>query len=169
MKSYNHIIFCSLLCTSLIDLNAQCAIQIDTTSFSFYNGITGRAQTMEIFKISNNSACDYFTWITLESALNKTDIELVHEYFREQKPDFDFLFMMYENLLEEHPVSLGYSFLKNIRAGETFSYFIIKEKTNSDFYRQRLVLIKREKVERYLRTEIDEKYCYKFPYIVLSE
>lgn len=66
--------------------------------------------------------------------------------------------MMYENLLDEGPINIGYSFIKNITAGKTFSYFIAKTDIKSNLYQGRIVLIKKKEVEQYLKIQIDEKY-----------
>lgn len=76
---------------------------------------------------------------------------------------------MYENLLDGQPVSIGYSFIKNITAGETFSYFIAKTDTKSNLYQGRIVLVKKKEVEQYLKIQIDEKCFFKLSSIFLTE
>lgn len=77
--------------------------------------------------------------------------------------------MMCENLLENQPINIGYSFVKNITAGTTFSYFIVKNETESNFYRERIVIIKKKEVEQYLKMTIDKKYFYQLSDIFLIE
>lgn len=72
---------------------------------------------------------------------------------------------MFENLLEKRPTSIGYSFVKNIAVGKTFSYFI--PKADSKFYQERIVLIKKKEVEKYLRMQIDEQYFFKLSCVFL--
>ena len=66
--------------------------------------------------------------------------------------------MMYENLLDKQPISIGYSFIKNITVGKKFSYFIAQTSEKSNLYQKRIVLIKKREVEQYLNMQIDEKY-----------
>ena len=66
--------------------------------------------------------------------------------------------------------NVGYSFIKRIKPGETFSYFLIKDtnKTKVTTYSDRIVLIKEKEVEDSLRFRIKDKYLYDYPYILLE-
>ena len=152
-----------------MDLNAKCQIQIDTTSFCYFNGITKQTQIIDNYQITNNSNEDYLTWISLVPKNDKSNIELMHDFFKKRKGDFNLIEMMHENLLDGQPVSIGYSFIKNITVGETFSYFIAKTETKSNFYQRRIVLIKKKEVEQYLKMQIDEKYFFILSSIFLTE
>ena len=88
------------------------------------------------------------------STNNRTNIELIHDYFKKRKGDFNLIEMMCENLLNKQSINIGYSFIKNITANETFSYFIAKNEKASNFYSERIVLIKKKDVEQYLKMEI---------------
>ena len=77
--------------------------------------------------------------------------------------------MMHENLLDKQPISIGYSFIKNIIVGKTFSYFIAQTDAKSNLYQKRIVLIKKREVEQYLNMQIDEKHFFKLPSIFLIE
>lgn len=156
-----------LFCT--VDLNAQCQIHIDTVSFSYYNGITGQLQIIDNYQITNNSNEEYLTWISLVSTNNKSNIELIRDFFKKRKGDFSWLELLYENLLEEQPISIGYSFIKNITAGKTFSYIIAKSDTNSTLYKDRIVVISKKEVEQYLKMQIAEKYFFQLSSIFLTE
>lgn len=101
-----------LFMSSVINLNAQNEISVDTTSFCYLNRITQQAQAIYEYRITNNSSEDYLTWVSLAPINNKSDIELVHEYFKSRKGDFNFIEMMYENLLDKRPISIGFSFVK---------------------------------------------------------
>lgn len=152
-----------------IKLNAQCLIHIDTISVNYFNGITKKKEIIDNYHIINNSEEDYLTWVSLVPINNRTNIELMHDYFKKRKGDFNLIEMMYENLLDNQPINIGYSFIKNITAGTTFSYFIVKNETESNFYRERIVLIKKKEVERYLKMTIDKKYFYQLSDIFLIE
>lgn len=150
---------------SVIALNAQNKIVVDTLSFCYLNGITQQSQAVYEYRITNNSGEDYLTWVSLVPINNKSDMELVHDYFRRRKGDFNLIEMMHENLLDKRPISIGYSFIKNISVGKTFSYFI--DQADARFYRERIVFLKKKEVEQYLRMQIDEKYFFDFSSIFL--
>ena len=122
-----------------VTLNAQRLIQIDTISVNYFNGITKKNEIIDNYQITNNSDEDYLTWVSLVPINNKQSI------------------------------NIGYSFIKNITANETFSYFIAKNEKASNFYSERIVLIKKKDVEQYLKMEIGNQYFYQFPNIFLIE
>lgn len=168
MRTIIHI-FLSTFLFCIMGLNGQCQIHIDTVSFHYYNGITAQAQIIDNYQITNNSNEDYITWVSLVPAINKSNIELIRDFFKNRKGDFNLIEMIYENLLDEQPINIGYSFIKNIAIGETFSYFIVKTDTNSTFYQERIVVVKRKEVEEYLKMEIQKKYFYQLSSIFLTE
>ena len=157
-------IFLLVISFCRLDLNAQNQILIDSVSFGYYNGINNQHQIIDKYQITNNSEENYLTWVALEPINDRTDIELVHDYFKKRKGDFNLIEMMFENLLDSLPISIGYTFIKNIAPKESFSYFISKKEKASNFYRERIVLIKRKEVERFLKMEIDSKYIYFYQY-----
>ena len=152
-----------------LQLNAQCQLQIDTVSYSYFNGITGQIQIIDSYKITNNSNDEYLTWVSLVLANNKSNVELAHDFFYIRKGDFNLIEMINENLLNEKSISVGYSFIKNIMSGETFSYFIAKTNSNSTHYQDRIVTIKKKDVEQYLKFQIEEKYFFPLSSIFLIE
>ena len=168
MKTKVHILLLTLL-PVVTACNAQRQIHIDTVAVSYYNGITDKNEIIEEYLIKNNSNEDYLTWVSLEPINERTDTELVHDYFKKRKDDFSLIEAMFENILDEQPTIIGYSFIKNIKPGETFSYYISQNETVSNFYQERIVLIKRKEVEQYLRMQIDDKYFYESPSIILTE
>lgn len=156
-----------LLC--VLGLSTQCQINIDTVSICYFNGITKQYQIIDNYQITNNSNEDYLTWVSLVSTNNKSNIELIHDFFKKRKGDFNLIEMIYENLLDEQPISIGYSFITNIMAGNTFSYFIAKTDINSTLYQDRIVVIKRKEVEQYLKMQIEKKYFFQSSSIFLIE
>lgn len=155
-----------------MDLNAQCQIHIDTISFCYYNGITEQTQIIDKYQIINNSSEDYLTWVSLVPTERKTNIALIRDFFVKRKGDFNLIEMITENLINtdnESICEVGYTFIKNILPGETFSYFIAKTEARSNLYQGRIVLIKKKEVEQYLKMQIDEKYFFKLSSIFLTE
>lgn len=169
MKIKNSILFLTFLFYT-ITLDAQCQIHIDTISVNYFNGITEKKEIIDIYQIKNNSDEDYLTWVSLVPINNRTNIKLIRDYFIKNKGDFNLIGMMNDNLLpQESMCEIGYTFMKNISPGETFSYFVAKNGIESKFYRERIVIIKKKEVEQYLKMIIDKKYFYQLSDIFLIE
>lgn len=150
-------------------LKAQSQIEIDTASFCYFNGITAQTQIIDNYQITNNSNEEYLTWVSLLPTNNKSNIELIHDFFKKRKGDFSLMEMINENMLDEQPISIGFSFIKDIAAGETFSYFIAKTDINSTLYQDRIAVVRRKEVEKYLKIQIEKKYFFRLTSIFLIE
>ena len=196
MKTTIYILLSPFLCCTA-KLNAQSKIQIDTLSVNYFNGITQQIQIVDEYRITNLSDEDYLTWVAFFPKGNKSNKEVVHDFFKKSKglgpSELGFITLMYElePLVEELPCSIGYTFIKKIPAGDSFSYFIArtgKETDNkntivgstfsytqtdvekeSTVYNDRIVIMKRSLVEQYLRFPLKE-FCFsKLPSILLIE
>lgn len=157
MKTMVYIFF-SFFMFCAMNLNAQSPIEIDTVSLRYVNGFTNQHEIVDEYRMTNHSNEEYITWVSLEPTNDKSNIELVHDFFKKIKGDFSYIQAMYEELLDNRPSITGYSFIKKIAPGETFTYFIVKTDPESNFYSERIVLMKGSEVEQYLRLQIEEKY-----------
>ena len=153
-------IFFSFFMFCAMNLNAQSPIEIDTVSLRYVNGFTNQHEIVDEYRMTNHSNEEYITWVSLEPTNDKSNIELVHDFFKKIKGDFSYIQAMYEELLDNRPSITGYSFIKKIAPGETFTYFIVKTDPESNFYSERIVLMKGSEVEQYLRLQIEEKYFF---------
>ena len=149
-----------------IKINAQNEIHVDTIPFCYFNGITKQAQNINEIQVTNNSSEDYLTWISLVPINNKSNNDLIYDFFKKRKGDFNWIEMMYDNLLNKQSTSIGYSFVKNIAVGKTFSYFI--SKSDTEFYAKRIVIIKKKEVEECLRIQIDERCFFNLSCVFLT-
>jgi hypothetical protein len=166
MKTIISILFSAFL---LFNLNAQCKLKIDTVSFGYFNGLTKQVQKIDNYKITNNSKEEYLTWVSLVPIGNKSNIALIRDFFIKIKGDFNLIGMINENLLNDNLMcEIGYTFIKNILPGEAFSYIIAKTDSNSTFYQDRIVIIKKKEVEMYLNMQIKKKYFSPLNSIVLT-
>ena len=156
MKTMVYIFF-SFFMFCAMNLNAQSPIEIDTVSLRYVNGFTNQHEIVDEYRMTNHSNEEYITWVSLEPTNDKSNIELVHDFFKKIKGDFSYIQAMYEELLDNRPSITGYSFIKKIAPGETFTYFIVKTDPESNFYSERIVLMKGSEVEQYLRLQIEEK------------
>lgn len=157
MKTMVYVFF-SFFMFCAMNLNAQSPIEIDTVSLRYVNGFTNQHEIVDEYRMTNHSNEEYITWVSLEPTNDKSNIELVHDFFKKIKGDFSYIQAMYEELLDNRPSITGYSFIKKIAPGETFTYFIVKTDPESNFYSERIVLMKGSEVEQYLRLQIEEKY-----------
>ena len=125
-----------------------------------------RKEYLNFFREKNHLVLPSFSLVPKN---DKSNIELMHDFFKQRKGDFSLIEMMYENLLHQQPISIGYSFIKNISIGETFSYVIARADTKPSLYQGRIVLIKKKEVEQYLKMQIDKKYFFELSSIFLTE
>lgn len=149
-------------------LSAQCKLKIDTVSMYYFNGFIQKMQKIETYKMKNYTNEEYLTWISMSPIDHKTNSELIHDYFIKRKGDFNLIEMMNEGLLKDKAINIGYSFIKNILPNETFSYVILKSDSNTIFYQERIVLIKKKEVELYLNMQIKRSYFYPLKNIFLT-
>ena len=149
MKTMVYIFF-SFFMFCAMNLNAQSPIEIDTVSLRYVNGFTNQHEIVDEYRMTNHSNEEYITWVSLEPTNDKSNIELVHDFFKKIKGDFSYIQAMYEELLDNRPSITGYSFIKKIAPGEIFTYFIVKTDPESNFYSERIVHMRGSEVEQYL-------------------
>lgn len=166
MKVCYFILLFIILCG--LKLNAQNPFEIDSVSYSYFNGITRHKQIINNFRIINRSNEEYLTWISLIPTHNKTNAELIYDFFRKRKGDFSFIDIMNEDLLY-NSINIGFTFMKRILPNEEFSYYIAKTDSISTFYQDRIVVINKNEVEHHLKMEIKENYFFPFSSIFLIE
>ena len=160
--------FEKILDNVIIEKTFHSQISIDTSTFSNFNWITKQDQTVKKYRITNNSDEDYLTWIGTVPVDGHDSGFLITKYFFKPIGDFSFGALMYDYATTD-PGCIGATFLKNISAGESFSYFIIKTNIKSDFYEDRIVIMRRSEVEQFLKIHIDEEYLYQLQDIFLTE
>ena len=167
MKTMVYIFF-SFFMFCVMNLNAQSPIEIDTVSLRYVNGFTCQPEIVDEYRMTNHSNEEYITWVSLEPTNDKSNIELVHDFFKKIKCDFSYIQAMYEELLDNRPSITGYSFIKKIVPSETFTYFIVKTDPESNFYSERIVLMKESELTQFLKTQLEERYFFKPSNIVLT-
>ena len=167
MKRIAYILI-SILCT--LGVSAQCPIEIDTVSYRYYNGITEQEQIIDNYRIINHSDEEYLTWVSLIPANDKSNNELMHDFFKKRKGDFTLYQVMIEWLdMRDKGSNIGYSFIKVIPPNEEFTYVIATTDPASTFYQERIIAIRRNEVEEYLRLQIPESYFSPLSSIFLIE
>ena len=167
MKTMVYIFF-SFFMFCAMNLNAQSPIEIDTVSLRYVNGFTNQHEIVDEYLMTNHSNEGYITWVSLEPIKNKSNLLLMREFFLQAHGDFSYLHLMGDCILDELPVNTGYSFIKKIAPGETFSYFIVKTDPESNFYSERIVLMKESELTQFLKMQLEERYFFKPSNIVLT-
>ena len=84
-------IYIASLLFSLVGMKikAQNEIHVDTIPFCYFNGITKQAQNINEIQVTNNSSEDYLTWISLVPINNKSNNDLIYDFFKKKKGDFN--------------------------------------------------------------------------------
>lgn len=145
-------------------------IKIDTSSYIIYNSNTGQKQNWGYIKILNNTENEYIAWIpnNLPRGDNANDKWIIDYFYRRHGRDFSLFDIIQEGWIDVKHVYIGVSFLKNILPGEEFTYMFIKTDTNMNYYKDRIVVIKRSEVEDFLRFSIMDEYFFPHSCIVID-
>ncbi len=167
-----HFLF-SFLILLLFSVEIQSQIFIDTIT-SNYCQYVEEIHNTEYYKIVeyeilNSSDDDYLTWVSSCSIKNKSESEIVREFFVSNKGDFNYFSLISDNLLNSVVPKdiIGFTFIKRISKGEKFSYHIIKSNSSCAFYSDRIVIIKRERVEEYIKMKLEEQFFSELPSVFL--
>lgn len=159
-------IIVNIIC--FIPLYAENGYLMQVKSFGFYNVFNSQIEFNETICIENQSQEEDLTWISFEPIGNKSEEHLIRDYFIRRKKDFSFFHIMSDNLSQD-TTSIGFTFIKCIKSGDKFNYNIHKTNKSSSFYKDRIVIIPKIKVERYFNFQIDEKYFFPENSIFLKE
>lgn len=153
------------------ELIAQNPISIDTVRVNYYNDFANRETTFLEMRISNNSSAnDYYTWVSRDPIGERSNKEMIGNYFFLRTGNFNFIDIMYDRPVV-WPLWIGSTFIARIDPGKVFSYFIIKKEDDINPYTDRIVIISANEVHKSpLIGREDLDYClYKLPYIILEE
>lgn len=132
MKTMVYVFF-SFFMFCAMNLNAQSPIEIDTVSLRYVNGFTNQHEIVDEYRMTNHSNEEYITWVSLEPTNDKSNIELVHDFFKKIKGDFSYIQAMYEELLDNRPSITGYSFIKKLHPVRHLPISLSKQIRNQIF------------------------------------
>ena len=130
MKTMVYIFF-SFFMFCAMNLNAQSPIEIDTVSLRYVNGFTNQHEIVDEYRMTNHSNEEYITWVSLEPTNDKSNIELVHDFFKKIKGDFSYIQAMYEELLDN--LSLDIRLLKKLHPVRHLPISLSKQIRNQIF------------------------------------
>lgn len=156
-----------ILLSFALELKAQCNDVLDTVIVhTYHNSFTNKSITVGNYRIINNTSDEYVTWISPNSVEGMLPSVLIHDYFQQVRGDFNLVFLLREKLIDTDSLSVGISFMKIIKPKESFSYYLIND--TQSFYKDRIVVLKKEEVERQIRKELSYDVTYKDPFIVIN-
>lgn len=142
-----------------------CNIKAQTNdTVPFVNIYTKEVKCSHIYKykIINNSAEDYLTWLSAYPVSTFSKEMKIRCYFAQQHGDFNLFSLIYEELLKRNSLKvIGTNFIKRIPQGKSFTY---KIKGYDDFKEQwleHLVILKRKDVEEYIKFRFLDDWFYK--------
>lgn len=164
MKNLTYIVtmFFLTACTSVY---CQEKINIKAYSYEYQNE---QLKDVEIYclEIDNDSTDNYVTWISSEPVEGLSDEQLIRNYFFKRKGDFSLASLIYEGLKPSGNVSIDLDFIKSIGGNELFTYYV-PARFNVNFYRERIVLLKRGIVEDYIEMKIPDDIFWQKNAIIL--
>ena len=150
---------------------SQDSIRISVSQYSYFeDDICYTAIELSILNIGVE---EYVMWISKETSIVGISKEnLIHDYFIKRKEDFSLLDLIYENLLGNIPIRVGDNFLKDIKCNERFLIiFLFQQKMDEsyafDFYKNKVVLIDKKKLENLFLIQNKTDIYYPFDNIIL--
>ena len=165
MKKFKFIImmmFSLILCTAAY---SQEETAIKTSTYE-YRDEQSRAVRIYCVEIDNMSADDYVTWISSTPVDDLSDEQLIRSYFFERRGDFSLASLIYECIDIPEPVAIGIDFIKSVGSGGMFTYYV-SDISKVNYYRERIVLLKRKTVEDVVKIKIPNNYLWLGNSIVL--
>lgn len=157
----------TIICT-IMAATAYGQCQMDSSIVNYWDCITNKNHVIEEIRIVNNTEENYLTWVSTEPIQNKSNDFLVHQYFISKKGDYSFFDFMTLNQSFDLGTIIGFSFIKRIHPGESFSYIIPLNSDNASSYYNKIIIIRQQEVEQVLQGfQIEEKHFYPLSCIVL--
>lgn len=150
---------------SSINGHCQEKISIETYSYEYQNELSKNIK-IYYFEINNMSTDTYMTWISDGLIDNLSDKQLIRDYFFKRRGDIALASLMYECLDFPKPITIGLNFIKSIGTNEKFTYYIL-DPSKVNYYKERIVVLKRKAVEDYIKTTIPINYLWHNNSIIL--
>ncbi len=149
-------------------INGRCQerVAIQINSYEYQNELSENIKIYS-FEINNMSSDTYMTWISDEWTDNLSDEQLIRNYFFKHHGDFTLASLIYEGLNSPKPVTIGLNFIKSIDTNEKFTYYIL-DPSKVNYYKNRIIILKRKDVEDYIKTAIPTNYLWHNNSIILK-
>lgn len=120
------VLFFVLLHINTTSFPQQDSVELKRQSTSYR--IAGEEIVLQEYRVINNSCQCYFTWLDVKQGKyysNDSSVRL-KSYLFAPRGDFSFASLMFDNVVfdGEFKPELGFSFMKRIKPGESFSYIL---------------------------------------------
>ena len=165
MKKFKDIIIMMFSLILCIPVYSQEGASVKMSSYEYLDE-QSRDVSSCCVEINNTSTDDYLTWISSTPVDDLSDEQLIRAYFFERKGDFSLASLMYECIDIPGSVVIGVDFIKAISNGVMFTYYL-SDTSKMDYYRKRIVLLKRKTVEDIIKVKIPNSYLWCGDSIVL--
>lgn len=163
VNSFIYILYETLFVIIFIFFNLKVEAQeIDTVSVLYKDSCAGASSSSVLrYAITNNSNEELLTWVSAYPVDNLTDEQKIRCYFMTHYGGVHLFFLLYENLITDYSLAyLGKNFIKNIKPNQSFTYYVKYYKDYSSQWSDRIVILKKKKVESYIKYIFDDKWFY---------
>lgn len=125
---------------------------------------------LEVHTIYNMTNDDYITWLAwYDPKDNEEDKQILYYIYRNWGSTNIHLLISELNMYEERLTEIGMTFMKKIQPHRTFTYIIKKNKHGKSNFYDRIVCIKKEKIEKLIQYKLNDKWLYQPDTITFSE
>ncbi len=166
-------LFIAILYLNLIPLHPQDSVELRRLSTSY--NIAEKEIVLQEYRITNNSSQCYYTWLDSNQGKDSKDSSVwLKRYLFAPKGDFSFASLMFDNVVFEGSFKpeLGFSFMKRIKPGESFSYILYsstRDSLHSKSSFDSLINIESESlINSLLPGGIPEEFLYQNEQIILE-
>lgn len=142
-----------------------------TSSISRLIDRTGHNLEMAQYTITNNSKDILYTWVDFNSSVTDSSTFIMsRRYFYRSMGDFTFCQLLTDNVVfvDDFTSQINVSFLKEIRPGNAFSYFLASERVN-DVINHIYCVSSSELKSKYGIYIVNQAVLFKPDFVVLTE
>lgn len=137
----------------------------DSIRYSYFDESSILLQQVKIYEIRNETPNVYLLWIVKNPIQNKNTKNLIHDYFLRRRHDFNLLNVLNEDFVDYSRIEIGQNFLKEINPNESFYIATIGPcEVNLS---NKIVLVKKDIVENYLKIKIKQQFLFDKSILVL--
>ncbi len=134
-------------------------IKVHIESYSYTNYLSDEKITFREYLIMNKSEEPYFTWVDFSNH-NTTARKKIYRYFFVSHDDLNLAALMTDNVVRtSREVTIGKTFIKRLKSGESFKYIVVKEKDNDDFSKN-IIVEKVSYVSKIIGFNVPESFEY---------
>lgn len=135
--------------------------KINTSIGIYKDTIRNKDYRVKEITVINNTDEEYLTWVSSYPVSHLPNYGKIRQYFTTHYVDFHLLVLVYENLLSTNSLCcIGKTFIKNIPPKHSFKYLLKDFRAYKKQWKERLVIIKRKEVEKFLNINFADEWFY---------